>query len=387
MTQKEWQRCFSPAPAAFEQAVRQALQTKEEQRMKRIFPRTAAMALALLLILTGTALALGGGLMDFLHSRDLGEIKIQQPQLYPQFESLSILSDFQVTEAVCDGRSVHLIAAYAIDPSRGALVFANDWMKMDRLPFAAERAAAEQVYIVAPGQMTLRANGQEYDVWDSLSCRYDSAYALTVDVSFFVYDLALGDEVTISKTDTLEAVRAGTETYWDTREELPYEVTIPVQTTGTRVFEAVNLPLRLENYRINAARVTRTDLACYIEVEVEDDYDAEEYACSFVEVEEPYRYEREDGTVVEGVSVYEKSTLLLPLHGSWWFKALAADGAAYPILTSGMKRMGEDAEEWEHSLVVETTPRFEVGDTLVLQPFDSGTGEAYAPVALELRER
>ena len=385
MTKQEWQRCFAPAPAAFEQAVQQALRTKEEKQMKRMIPRTAILAVALLLILTATALAVGGGLKDFLHSNNLGEIKIQQPQLHPQYESLRILSDLQVTEAVCDGRSVHMITTYAIDPARGALVFANDWQHMEDLPFAAERAAAKEVFIVVPGEITLQSKGQQYYVWNSLDCRYDSPYALTVDASFFVYNFDLGDTLTVCKTDTLYTVRPGSSTYWDTQESLPYEVIIPVQTAGTHVYEAINMPILLENYKINAARVTRTDLACYFEVEVEDDYDLEEYAHSFVTVEEPIRFEREDGSVTESISTYEKSTMTLPLHGSWWFKVLAADGAEQPLLTSSIRPLDEDADEWEHSLVIETTPSFTVENVITIQPFDSSTDTLYAPITLELK--
>ena len=375
MKELNWKDCFEPAPEAFERSVQRALQTKtEEHQMKRIIPRSVIIAFALILVLMATALAFGGDILNFLHTNDIGEVEIQKPDVKVEYAETGILKEIKVDEAVCDGRSVHMLVTWIADPEKGALLWGSDWdVDPNSVPFAAERAAAPKVYLLNPGSMTVETGGQQYDVWDGWHERYDSAYSITADITFFIDDMELGDTLTaVSSADIDEFVQNDDDTM-PLVETVPYSVTIPVQVTETRTWEATNLPVTLENYKVLSARVTRTDLGCYVEVEVEDDYDPEEYENSMVEDE-------------DGCSV---PTLTLPLHGSPWFRVLDQDGKEIPCMTNEWKNLERfnDGEEWVHLLIREMVPAFEVGSTLTVQPLDTGTNVRYTPYTLKLAER
>ena len=374
MKDLNWKDCFEPAPEAFEASVRHALQTKEDKQMKRILPRSAVIAFALILALMATALAFGGDILNFLHAKDIGEVQIQKPDVKVEYVKDGILKEIRVDEAVCDGRSVHMLVTWTADPEKGALLWGFDLYKdLNTLPFAAERAAAPKVYVLNPVEEIIETGGQRYEIMSNLDERYDSAYSITADITFFIDDMELGDTLTaVSSADIDEFVQNDDDTM-PLVETVPYSVTIPVQVTETRTWEATNLPVTLENYKVLSARVTRTDLGCYVEVEVEDDYDPEEYENSMVEDE-------------DGCSV---PTLTLPLHGSPWFRLLDQDGKEIPCMTNEWKNLERfnDGEEWVHLLIREMVPAFEVGSTLTVQPLDTGTNVRYTPYTLELAER
>lgn len=373
MKDLNWNDCFEPAPEAFEASVQHALQTKmEDKHMKRMIPRSAVIAFALILALMATALAFGGDILNFLHTNNIGEVQIQKPGVSVEYAGTGILKEVRVDEAVCDGRSVHMLVTWTADPEKGALLWGSDWDKNpEDLPFAAERAAAPQVYTISPGDLSVETGGQKYDVWDSWMKRYDSAYSITADITFFVGDLDLGDTLTVARTTWVYEIIPGTEGETVDREKVPFSVTVPVQIAGTRTYEATNLPIRLENYKVLSAQVIRTDMGLYVEVEAEDDYDPEEYENSFSE------------GPGEGYP-----TLTLPLHGSAWFRLLDQDGNEIPCMTNDQKYLAndDDGEEWAHLLIREMFPVSEVGSTITVQPLDTGTGERFTPYTLELTE-
>ena len=153
-------------------------------------------------------------------------------------------------------------------------------------------------------------------------------------------------------------------------EKVPFSVTMPVQVAKTRVYEATNLPIKLENYKVLSAKVVRTDMGCYIEVEAEDDFDWDEY----------------ENSLSEGPG-QGYPTITLPLHGSAWFDVLDQDGKELPCMTNDQKYFETDDDEWVHLLIREMFPISEVGSTITIQPLDTGTGERYTPYTLELVER
>ena len=374
MKELNWKDCFEPAPEAFERSVQRALQTKtEEHQMKRIIPRSVIIAFALILVLMATALAFGGDILNFLHTNDIGEVEIQKPDVKVEYAETGILKEIKVDEAVCDGRSVHMLVTWIADPEKGALLWGSDWdVDPNSVPFAAERAAAPKVYLLNPGSMTVETGGQQYDVWDGWHERYDSAYSITADTTFFIDDLELGDTLTAIRPTYIYEYDPDPESNAPAIEMVPCSVTMPVQVAGTRTYEATNLPIKLENYKVNSAKVTRTDLGIYVEVEAEDDYDPEEYENSFSE------------GPGEGYP-----TLTLPLHGSAWYRLLDQDGNEIASLTSDQKYLAndDDGEEWAHLLIREMFPVAEIGSSITIQPLDTGSMERFTPYTLELVER
>ncbi len=374
MKDLNWKDCFEPAPEAFERSVQHALQTKtEEQHMKRMIPRSAMIAFALILVLMASALAFGGDILNFLHTDNLGEVQIQKPDVKVEYAETGILKEIRVDEAVCDGRSVHMLVTWIADPEKGALLWGSDWdVDPNSVPFAAERAAAPKVYLLNPGSMTVETGGQQYDVWDGWHERYDSAYSITADTTFFIDDLELGDTLTAIRPTYIYEYDPDPESNAPAIEMVPCSVTMPVQVAGTRTYEATNLPIKLENYKVNSAKVTRTDLGIYVEVEAEDDYDPEEYENSFSE------------GPGEGYP-----TLTLPLHGSAWYRLLDQDGNEIASLTSDQKYLAndDDGEEWAHLLIREMFPVAEIGSSITIQPLDTGSMERFTPYTLELVER
>ena len=372
MKDLNWKDCFEPAPEAFERSVQHALQTKtEEQHMKRMIPRSAVIAFALILVLMASALAFGGDILNFLHTNNLGEVQIQKPDVNVEYAKDGVLKEIRVDEAVCDGRSVHMLVTWISDPEKGALLWGSDWdTDPDSVPFAAERAAAPKVYLLNPGAMTVETGGQQYDVWDGWHKRYDSAYSITVDTTFFIDDLEPGDTLTAISTTCIDESEPDPEGNLQIVEKVPYSVTMPVHVAGTRTWEVTNMPMKLENYKVLSAQVTRTDLGIYVEVEAEDDYDPEEYENSFSE------------GPGEGYP-----TLTLPLHGSAWYRLLDQDGNEIPSLTSDQRCLERCAEEWEHLLIREMFPVAEIGSSITIQPLDTGSMERFTPYTLELVER
>ena len=369
MKDLNWKDCFEPAPEAFEASVRHALQTKEEKQMKRIIPRSAVIAFALILALMATALAFGGDILNFLRTDNIGEVQIQKPDVKVEYAKDGILKEIRVDEAVCDGQSVHMLVTWISDPEKGALLWGSDWDKTD-VPFAAERAAAPKVYTVNPADLVVETGGQQYPVWDGWDKRYDSAYSITADITFFISDLEPGDTLTAIRTIWINEHIPGSEGPSPLAEKVPLTVTMPVQVAASRTWEATNLPVKLENYKVLSARVTATDMGCYVEVEAEDDFDWDEYENSMVE--------SPDGGMVPSIT--------LPLHGSAWFRLLDQEGNEIPCMTNDQRYLG-DSDEWEHLLIREMFPVFEVGSTITVQPLDTGTQERFTPYALELAER
>ncbi|MBR5959434.1 MAG: hypothetical protein IKZ98_00430 [Clostridia bacterium] len=375
MKELNWKDCFEPAPEAFERSVQRALQTKtEEQHMKRIIPRSAIIAFALILALMATALAFGGDLLNFLHTKDIGEVQIQKPDAKVEYAETGILKEIRVDEAVCDGRSVHMLVTCTADPEKGALLWGFDWYKdLDTLPFAAERAAAPQVYTLNPSAMIVKTGGHKYEMMENLDERYNSAYSISMDITFFVDEMELGDTIDISAGFSLDEFVLNDDNTMPLVESVPYSVTFPVQIAETRVYEATNLPIYLENYKVLSARITRTDMGSYFEIEVEDDYDPEEYENSMV-------VDEEGGC---------RPSITLPLHGSPWFHVLDKDGKELPTLTNDWKLLERfsDASEWEHMMIKEMIAVTEIDSSYTIQPRDSGTEELFTPYTLEFVER
>lgn len=360
MTKREWEACFEPAPQSFSNAVRQALATKEEKQVKRFVPRAAIIALALVIAMSGAVLAASGGLFGFLHTNRIGEVQITKPQFIPYYDEENLPFCVEVTEAICDGQSAHVLITYTSDSN--ALVMGGERERED-LPYWRERETYDHVIEVGSIMKSVESEGSVYEVWDNRQWEYLSAQSSTMDSSIMLSNISVGDEL-IMHMEAWYAEDGGDAVY------LPFDIVISTQQANTKTYEAVNLPLKMENYVVKAAGVTRTDMACYVTLEVEDAYDQAEYDASFVETE--------DGEI---------SMLMLPLHGSYWFYVLDEGGEALPLQQGDWNTLESDNEEWIHMLVTEAVPAFEVKSTLILLPYDSHEKLTYEPIRLELAEQ
>ena len=90
------------------------------------------------------------------------------------------------------------------------------------------------------------------------------------------------------------------------------------------------------------------------------------------------------GANFEGGS--EEATEKLPLHGSFWVDALDASGNAYARLNGGFKENLSEDDEWTHEIIHIYLQRFEVGDTITIRPYDSGTKKMMDIMTLKLEK-
>ena len=104
MNKRDWQAAFGPPDASFDAAVRQTLnQLEEEQKMLKISAKTVALALALVLMLSGVVYAASTGWMigDYFGSRVEGQV--------PKGFSSGFQADY--TQELC-GLRFHIRDAY-----------------------------------------------------------------------------------------------------------------------------------------------------------------------------------------------------------------------------------------------------------------------------------
>lgn len=358
MTKQEWDRCFGPAPAQFEACVQRALAAKQKENVKtkRVLPRTAIIAAALLLALMGMALAASSGIFDFLHTDNIGEIRVEQPKFTPGYTQMKLLESLTVEETVCDGISAHLLIRCTLRPEMGVLRMAVD---RERLP------AGKPVYYANMVTQYMSSGTSIASIWDSWNWHYNGDNELILDISFGLRELEpLGDTLILStELDLFDAQDQEVES-------LPFTVEMPVQHAVRKEYTAVNMPIELENYRVNSARVVRTDMAGYLYLDVQDNYDQAEYDASFVRTP--------DGN--------EVSTLTLPLHGSYWTHLADTADNIYPTQFAELYLAEDCGDEWEHYTVMTAVPPLHVEEGVIVLPYDSSKNNTYQSFELRFRE-
>lgn len=349
MNKEQWRRAYEPAPESFRYAVQAALKTKEEKTMKKAISRTAVLAIALCLIMS-TALAAGIGLLDFLHTNDTGEIQVTKPQ------TVAVTADkvqIDVREAICDGMAAHVVAAFKLEGVK--LVSDRHWETIAE-DEKEHTVMFQEGYMVQVNGENLYSYGFDY--------LYESDDTIVVD---YLIDLRkMKQEIPQELELTLDMRML--DTNWETLEKCSFAVQVPVQKDNWTTYEAVNLPIEQNNYRVTSAQVVRTDIGCYLTMELQDTVPAEEM--------EPYAEDR-----AEMVRRY-------PLQGQFWMKALDENGKEYKLLYSQGRHLNEsDVETIVHLLDETTYQRFEVGETLTLQPVCEGYGSELLPIILKLQAK
>ena len=364
MNQQQWQRAIEPAPESFHCAVAHALRTKEEQQsMKRAIPRALILACALVLALASAALAAETGLLDFLHLDTLGKVNAVQPELNMTKQGQYLTAE--IRQAACDGVSAHIVIAYSTKDNKDALRMDYDW---DRdVDFAAERAACQREFLMNTQTIFEEATQMGLDN-TGIQWRYESAQTMVVDYSADLRGLdKIPGQLTLAFEPT--AYLAGDEADAET-DALSFEVALPVQTVDKEVWQAKNIPDTGANWKLDSLTLTRTDMGCYLDVEVEDPDLA---TCDSL-----------TGDDQEGDS--EKIAEILPLRGSFWLDVLDASGNACARLNGGYKENLSEVDEWVHDSIHIYLQRFEVGDTITLRPYDSAAKKQMEPITIQLEK-
>ena len=191
---------------------------------------------------------------------------------------------------------------------------------------------------------------------------------MVVDYSADLRELAEIPEQLTLTFDPM-AYLAGDETYAEA-DALSFELTLPAQTVEKEVWQAKDIPDTGANWKLDSLTLTRTDMGCYLDMEVEDPDQAE---CN-----------RLLGADFEGGS--KEAAEKLPLRGSFWVDALDASGNAYARLNGGFKENLSEDEEWTHEIIHVYLQRFEVGDTITIRPYDSGTKKMMDTMTLQLEK-
>lgn len=351
MTNKDWQAAFGETPEEIRRCVAHALaqKNKEETKMKKAATRTLVLSVALILVTTCAALAATKlGLTDFLRLSSLEGIQHETPELIWIQEN--DLVDAQIREVACDGVSAHIVVAYTAKHPGDALLMDFDENKAD-VAFSNERQNKRLLLInsmelqAMPGGDILNTGIQ----WD-----YETPETLVVDYSVYLCPdiLAYSGDFTVSSDPwTLRftpRVYESVDQFFD----LQFEMTLSAKPGSYAVYHAVNMPLQMEQYHVNAAAVVATDMACYLSVEVEDDPGIEE----------------------------------TPLHGSYWLHVLDEKSLSVPLLNGGEWISLNEDDEVMHFIVRESLQEFSPGDSLTIQPYDSHTQTEYTQMILELEK-
>ena len=330
MNREEWRCAYEPAPESFRHAVQTALKTKEEKTMKKAISRTAVLAIALCLLMS-TALAAGIGLLDFLYANDTGNLQVTKPvAVVMTADKVQI----DVREAICDGMAAHVVAAYKLEGVK--LISDRHWEGIAEAE-KGHTVLFQEGYMVQVNGEKLYSYGFDY--------RFESDDTIVVD---YLIDLRKMKQELSEELEVTVGMRM-MDTNWETLEECSFAVQMPVQSDNWKIYEAVNLPIEQDNYRLLSVKVVRTDIGCYLTAEAEDVATAEEM--------EPY------------VEDYNVMINRYPLQGNFGMKALDENGNEYKVLYASNRHLNEsDVETVIHCQVETIFQRFDIGDTLTLFP-------------------
>ena len=350
MNMEAWRRAYEPAPAGFHCAVQAALKMKEEKMVKKAIPRTIVIAFALCVLLLGTALAVGAGLLDFLYVHDTGNVQVIAPEIMRKTgEKVHV----DVREAACDGITAHVVVAFKLEGTKLVRdTYAEILSEMDR----ANTMLFQENYEITVNGEAVYSYGFNY--------RYEGEDTVVAD---YLIDLRkLNQEM--PETLLISLGMRVMDFDYNTLEKCDVEVKVPVQCVSRQVYTATNLPCEQDNYRLLSAQVVRTDIGCYLTIEAEDIATAEEM--------EPY------------VESYVTMINRYPVQGSFGVNALDENGNAYQVLYAQRRALNEsDVETVVHLRCETICQRFDVGDMLTIQPFvnDARFKGQLLPITLRLQ--
>lgn len=317
--------------------------------MKKAISRTVVLAVALCLLM-GTALAASVGLMDFLYTNDTGTVQIAAPEVV---RKAADRVQMDVREAACDGMVAHVVVAYKLEDMK---------LVWDVHYDSVSEAQKEKTALFQEHQ-AIEVNGEKVFSY-GFDYRYEDDHTIVADYLIDLRGISrkLGDQLQISAGMRMMNLQ------WETLEDCSFEVLVPVQHDDWPVYEAVNLPCEQNNYRLLSAQLMRTDIGCYLTIEAEDTVSAAEM--------EPYA---EDHAAM--VSRY-------PMHGQFGVMLLDEKGGEYRNLYTLTRHLNEsDVETIVHLQTETICQKFDVGNTLVIQPICEGYGDELIPITLEMKKK
>lgn len=318
---------------------RQWLQAAMEGRAVKRRPMAGLVLAAVLVLAAMTALAGAVGLLDFLHLDTLGSIRTVTPEWQ---QTLTGDVSLEVLEGASDGLSAHLLIRAASKADDALLVLADSPADTG----LEDQYSGRRVLYLTPQE--IETDGEP--LWPNLQWRYESAQSVVLDISVDLRSREWTEQpVTLTfPFITYTLAPDGINTENDARAAV--SVTLPLQTAAKEVFVGADLPIEGEDFLIRSLTLTRTDMACYIDVEVEDSGD------------EP-----------------------LPLHGSFWLRVQDGQGIERPLLNGGDKLSLGEEDEHIHQIIRQTVQRFDAVEQITLAPYVWEMEDAsFAPITIRL---
>ncbi len=383
-----WQHAYEPAPDAFRRSIASALEQTREVPMKRFTMRTAMIAVALLVMLAGAALAVAGGdgVLRFLFPGTTPAADTLPVQTLPaqtggdQMENITVT----VRDAVSDGVAIHLAVECAVKNPGDALLYDFDadylyplpehgvpgrTLPVEaegqglRKPFISKAREADRVLIVGTPMAML---GDVDTVASSQSWFYESPGVLVVD---YIIDLRPGafegvenpppfpllGPLTVTLTPSVWLQTPGESTV-DMLEKGSVEVTVTQTQAEQARYTATNLPVEGEGYRLDAVDFLSTPQGLYGTFRFAD---------------------------TTGIPPWENES---PALDNLWADVLGADGEPLPALGSYRKYEDPEGEGTVQRIEVFFAARESLPETVILRPYDAGTGEVYPDITLNLQK-
>ncbi len=333
MNQQQWQNAYEKAPDTFHQAIRGAL---KETRRAQLRPtlRYVALAAVLTLFLCGTAVAVMNliGVLSFLpQGTDPNVVQTALPQACEGgLPGMSV----SVRDAASDGIAVHLTLAFSAADPKAIVLSEFDAQRVDT-------AGAKQVLVAAVPEVS--SGGQA--LLAGVSWLYETPTTLVVDL---VLDLRFLAEPSEGTPLTLQVD-------YFIAEEVDYKKmhtgrmdVLVVQTLQQQaVYHAVNLPLVFEGFMMTDAEFIQTPLGLYASYTLLDDME------------------------------------LLP-SGNLWIDLADENGQPLPKQHGGYKM--PLSMEYESQIMHVFYNTGVMPENIVLLPYDSGTREQFAPIALTIEK-
>ncbi len=384
-----WQKVYEPAPEAFKRAMERALREREEPTMKRFSLRTAAIAVAVLIALTGVALAVTGqnGVLKFLFPdrEPATELPVQTALPQAGGDALETIT-VKVRDAVSDGQTLHIAVEVAAKNPRDAVLYDLDAEYVYPMsgqearkpsipvteegmgfcmPFVSKAKEAERILIIGTPMALLGG----VDLVKGTNWYYESPGVLVVD---YVIDLRPGayegwdnpppyplpSPLAVTLTPSVWLQKQNDINCYDIEQA---KVALAVDWAAQEPMElseyvATNLPVEGEGYRLDAARFVSTPLGLYATL-------------TFSDTDPNAGWESES-----------------PLQQSFWYEVLGADGQPLPALHGGYTKF-EDPERMGTIQRIEALyPARALGETVTIRPFAWERGK-FPDIQLTLKKQ
>ncbi len=352
--------------------------------MKRWTMRTAIIVVALILALTGMALAVAGdgGVLRFLFPDKVPvEVPVQTLPMQSGGDQMQTIA-VTVRDAVSDGVAIHMAVEFAAKDPKDALLYDLDanyiyiptgsgWPKATlpleeegqgfRKPYVSKAKEADRVLIVGTPMAMLGG----IDMVAGTNWFYESPSVLVVD---YVLDLRptffqgyenpptgpLPDPLTVTLTPSVWLQTQGSTDCIDL-EKGQIAATVTQTKAAQKRYEALNLPIEGAGYRLDSVSFVLTPLGTYGSFVLSDTSDDPGWGDS-------------------------------PMVGSFGLRVLDPNGLPIPFLNGGYKKNLDEEAVGKERMETFLPAQESLPATLILRPFDAGTGQTFPDITLSLRQ-